>query len=114
LAFDAGGDLFVAGNVSDNVVRFDGATGAFLGVFASGIPGANGLAFAENGDLFVASETGDTIYRIDRATGASEIFATVDAPIGIALPEPSLGLVELAAAASLAGLAACRRRRRGR
>ena len=36
LAFGPGGDLFVASEITDQVLRYDGVTGAFKGVFASG------------------------------------------------------------------------------
>jgi hypothetical protein len=61
------------------VLRYDGVTGAFEGVFASGggLNGPNGLAFGTGGDLFVAGFFNDAVLRYDGVTGAFEgVFAS--------------------------------------
>lgn len=68
------GDVFVVdvGILSDTrVMRFDGATGAFLGEFVSGA-GATGfltLRFGPNGNLFVPNSIDDSIVEYDGKTG---------------------------------------------
>jgi sugar lactone lactonase YvrE len=54
LAFDAGGDLFIADG--DEIVRLtpNATTPPTATVFASGVPGANGLAFDRQGALWVS------------------------------------------------------------
>jgi hypothetical protein len=84
MAFGSDGNLYVSGNLSDNVVRFDGTTGAFLGEFATGIVGANGIAFGPDGNLYVAAEFGDAIVRVNGTNGTFiDNFAIVTGPIGI-------------------------------
>jgi len=68
--------LYVSSPGSDSVLRYDGTTGAFLGVFASG----NGLHFPSDilvgpdGNIYVSNNLGipaeSGILRFDRATGA--------------------------------------------
>jgi len=55
------------------VLRFNGTTGAFMGVFASGggLTSAAGFTFGPDGDLFVASLTGNVL-RFDGTSGAFE------------------------------------------
>jgi hypothetical protein len=117
MAYGADGSLYVAGNVSDNVVRFNGSTGAFQNVFASGIDGANGLAFGPDGNLYVASEFGAKIERFSGANGGFiDSFANVAAsPIGIlfdvgTVPEPSTYLTAMAGFVLVGGFAASRSR----
>ncbi len=95
MAFGDDGYLYVSGVASDNVVRFDAASGAFVDVFATGIDGANGLAFGPDGDLYVVSEIDRKIVRVDGTTGALlGDFATglSGIPVGITfapVPEPA-------------------------
>ena len=57
LAFDQGGKLYTG--ESDRIYSFfpDAATPPIAGVFASGVPGANGLAFDEDGNLWTSDGT---------------------------------------------------------
>jgi streptogramin lyase len=94
LLFGPDGKLYVAspgpltgpGASLDQVRRYDGVTGAFIDVFASGVD-ARGLAFGPGGDLFVASFDTDTVLRFDSVTGASKgVFASgggLDGPVGV-------------------------------
>lgn len=68
-------ELLVGGFYSNNVLRCDSATGAFLGVFgqadsSSGLNGPNGLAFGPGGNLYVGSRFTDSVLRYDGETGA--------------------------------------------
>jgi len=50
-------DLLVCDLLGDQVLRYDGTTGAFLGVFASGpIDGPEGITVGPDGNVYVASE----------------------------------------------------------
>lgn len=57
LAFDQGGRLFVT--ETDKIYSFvpNATTPPVAGVFASGVPGANGVAFDEDGNLWVSDGT---------------------------------------------------------
>ncbi|HWB80895.1 MAG TPA: hypothetical protein VG755_38295 [Nannocystaceae bacterium] len=82
--FGPDGSLFVSSFDSDAILRYDGATGAFLDVFADmGVDGPDaGMVFDDDGNLYVPSYYGNAIVRYD-STGASlGDFATdmLDAP----------------------------------
>ncbi|MEM7347976.1 MAG: hypothetical protein AAF485_27400, partial [Chloroflexota bacterium] len=67
-------DLFVTDIGSDNVQRYDGATGNFIGEFVGQFPNAldnpRGLVFKDN-VLYVANEGGDSVLKFDAQTGLS-------------------------------------------
>jgi formylglycine-generating enzyme required for sulfatase activity/streptogramin lyase len=65
-------ELLVASCLSNNVLRYDGTTGAFLGIFASGggLSGPVGITFGPEGNLYVASEANSCVIRYDGRTGA--------------------------------------------
>lgn len=77
-AFGPDGNLYVAGRDNNAVLRFDGATGAYLNVFASGgnLSLPEGLVFGPDstgdsiGELYVASRGLDAVLRYNGATGA--------------------------------------------
>lgn len=75
--FGPDGDLFVASFDNDSILRYDGATGAFAGVFVpSGFGNLNGpdagTKFGPGGDLYVPSYFNNRILRYDGTTGAFE------------------------------------------
>ncbi len=72
LVFGPGGDLFVAEGGGVGIRRFDGATGADKGLFASGggLTNPVGLAFGPDGNLYVSGPLQSAIYRYNGTTGA--------------------------------------------
>jgi DNA-binding beta-propeller fold protein YncE len=95
LTFGPDANLYVATAVGNNfagsVLRYDGKTGEFLGVFATaGLSVPQTLKFGPDGNLYVSNGFGDSISRFDGATGASLGFFVapgafgLDAPVGIA------------------------------
>lgn len=73
--FGPDGDLYVGNFDADNVLRFDGATGQFLGVFVpAGSGGLNGpdagMTFGPDGHLYVPSFNNNRVLRYDGASGA--------------------------------------------
>ncbi|MBN2563137.1 MAG: PEP-CTERM sorting domain-containing protein [Phycisphaerae bacterium] len=65
-------DSLVASSASDEILRYDGETGDFLGVFADGggLDGPQQLVFGPDENLYVASTTTDSVLRYDGQTGA--------------------------------------------
>ena len=65
-------DLFVSSNITDKVVRYDGTTGALIGIFASGggLRFPTGLVFGPDGNLYVTSNGTNNVLRYDGTTGA--------------------------------------------
>src|SRR5262245_4837577 len=68
----AQGEILVSSRFTDQVLRYDLASGAFLGVFASGGGLVNpvGLTFGPDGNLYVASGETDRVLRYDGGSGA--------------------------------------------
>ena len=94
LVFDGGsavfgpdGNLYVASSQTNQILRYDGETGAFLDVFVqSGAQGPQfpvGLAFGPDGHLYVGSFGNDRILRYDGITGE---------PLGVAADIGAMGL----------------------
>jgi len=120
-SFDFGpdGDLYVTSFWGENVRRFDGATGADLGVFASegGLDTPSGLTFGPDGHLYVTSLQTDQILRYNGTTGEFiDVFADgggINRATNIMffqIPEPSTFAL---AAVGLFGLALIGRKRVG-
>lgn len=74
-------DLLVSSGFTNEVLRYDGTTGAFIGVFASdptpavatsGLKFPQGLVFGPDGNLYVASNPAgdDSVLRFNGTTGA--------------------------------------------
>jgi len=81
LTFGNDANLYVTGEASNNVVRFQGPGGASpgdsMGVFATGITGAEGLDFGPDGNLYAASWNSGLVKRFDGTTGVFiDDFAT--------------------------------------
>ena len=71
LLFGPDGNLYVTSEGSDQVLRYDGTTGDFIDVFASGggIEEPEGLGFGPDGNLYVVSEGTDEVFRYDGVSG---------------------------------------------
>ena len=67
LTFGPTGNLFVSATYGD-VLQYNGATGEFLGTFAT-VDRPRGLAFARNGNLLVADEETESVLEFDGSTG---------------------------------------------
>jgi VCBS repeat-containing protein len=67
------GKLYVSGWNSDNVLRYDAMTGAFIDAFvpagSGGLDSAAGLAFGPDGHLYVASRLTSEVLRFNGSTG---------------------------------------------
>ncbi|NOT32217.1 MAG: hypothetical protein HOP15_17365 [Planctomycetes bacterium] len=70
--------LYVTSRNTDEVLRYDATSGAFLGVFASGsgLDNPVGLTFGPDGHLYVANDMTDQVLRYDGTSGAFiDVFA---------------------------------------
>ena len=84
-------DLLVASFNTDEVLRYDGVTGAFVGAFVTaglgGLDGPRGMTIRGN-ELFISSFIGDQVLRYDLTTGAFlGVFASgggLDGPYDLA------------------------------
>ena len=74
LAYGVDGDLYVSSADTDEILRYDGASGASKGAFvvagAGGLDGPDGIVFGPSGNLYVASVETDAVLRYDGVTGA--------------------------------------------
>jgi hypothetical protein len=72
--FGPDGNLYIGSYGTNNVLRYDGSTGAFLGAFvpagSGGLSLPEGLAFGPDGNLYVVSQGTDNILRYDGSSGA--------------------------------------------
>lgn len=89
-------DLLVGSTNSNEILRYDGQTGAFVGAFASGsgLDGPRGLAFGPDGNLYLASNGEDVVRRYQGQTGDFiDVFASgggLDAPtFAVFVPSPA-------------------------
>ena len=84
------GSIYVTGNSSNTVERYDPADSSHLGTFVSagsgGLSGATGLTFGPDGNLYVASASSGEVLRYDANTGA---FIDIFVPAGT-LNSPSV------------------------
>jgi hypothetical protein len=95
--FGPDGNLYVANQGSDEVLRYDGVTGAFKDVFVSpssgGLQPPFGLAFGPDGNLYVASWNGNEVLRYDGSSGAflNVVASGLSKPLGLTFgPDGSL------------------------
>jgi len=98
LAFSPDGNLYVSSFLTDKILRYNGKTGQFIDVFASGnqqgggLNGPNGLLLAPDGNLYVTTEGSiaregkadfsanlpSQVLRYNPETRQSSIFASPD------------------------------------
>ena len=75
LAFGPDGNLYVTSSVTNRVLKYDGSSGAFLGVLVSagagGMVYANALTFGTDGHLYVASSGTSSVLRFQGPQGTS-------------------------------------------
>ncbi len=66
------GDLLISSRFSNNVLRYDAESGAFIGVFAtgSGLANPNGIAYGPDGNLYVGLGDTGTVMRFNGLTGS--------------------------------------------
>jgi DNA-binding beta-propeller fold protein YncE len=109
LTFGPDGNLYVSSadngisNSSEEVLRYDGHTGACLGVFVAngsgGLDNPSGLVFGPDGNLYVANTRGDSVNRYNGVTGAFiNTFVApgsggLDAPVGMMFRDAKLFVV---------------------
>lgn len=87
IAFGPDGDLYVGSAGNGRILRYDGATGDYVGVFASGGPLQQpfSLIFGPEGDLYVSSGPSVLRYAPDgRFAGYAARDSSLVQPIGLA------------------------------
>ncbi len=120
IAFGPDGNLYVGlPNTGNDIVRFDGSTGASLGSFIPELDphpdGPLGFAFGPDGNLYVPSRDSDEVLRYDGTTGDFiDAFVTagsggLNEPANIVFFAPEPGQLVLVATGALV-LGAVRRR----
>lgn len=83
LVFDAQGDLLIAATAFSEIVRLraadlDPARPGVAQTFATGVPGANGIALDRQGRLYVSGAASGSIFRIPAGGGAAETVAQIE------------------------------------
>ena len=64
------GNTYVSSFNNSEVIRYNGTTGAFMNVFATGTGGFEDITFGPDKNLYVASYYNFAVYRYDGSTGA--------------------------------------------
>src|SRR5262245_42416081 len=98
--FGSDGQLYVNSEMTSSVLRYDGSTGAFIDVFASGggLEEPLDLLFGPDGNLYVTSEGTDEVLLYDGTTGTFlDVFASgggIDESEGLGFgPDGNLSVV---------------------
>ncbi len=79
--FGPAGDLYVSSALTDQVLRYDGTTGAFISVFISagsgGLDSPHEVLFRADGKLYVVSYNNSAVLRYDDSSGSFiDVFAS--------------------------------------
>jgi hypothetical protein len=82
IAVSPAGDIYVSAYAIGSILRFDGQTGAPLGVFASGFGPAQ-LAFGPDGNLYVSEFFGTAVRTYDAHAGGTFGTRLADAATGL-------------------------------
>ena len=94
LIFHTDGKLYVSSEKSDEILRYNGITGAFIDVFADLNPGDGGstckkplgIEFGPDGHLYIASEDKDVVCRVNGSSGAFINYFVTDGLGGLNHP----------------------------
>jgi streptogramin lyase len=83
-----GGDLFVTSSVTNEVLKYDGTTGKYLGSFVSGLGAPGQILWGPDGNLYIANFNTDSVLRYNSAGQFIDVFVApglggLDAPQGI-------------------------------
>jgi WD40 repeat protein len=90
IAFGPDGNLYVASADTSQILEYDGATGAFIGVFASGngLSNVRGLTFGPDANLYVANFGGGSVLRFNGTTGTFIDEFVAAGSGGLSFPRP--------------------------
>lgn len=77
------GNAFVSAFDYSQILEYNGTTGAFIKVFASGGDGFEQIAFGPNGNLYAASYDNNAVYEFNGTTGAAIMSFSVATPYGV-------------------------------
>lgn len=109
VAFGPDGLLYVGSNASHAILRYNPATGALLGTFATGLEPGD-LEFGADGNLYAGDYNTNTVLRIDAQTGAILGTAapfgpnfTIFTPSTASTPEPASVTLLLVSVGSILG-----------
>ncbi len=103
LAFGPDGNLYVASEGTNNILKFNGTSGAFIGEFVAagagsepfedGLAAPKGIAFGPDGHLYVASNGApNALFKFDGTTGAFIADLAETVPMSVAFAPPIWGL----------------------
>jgi hypothetical protein len=85
------GYMFVASDYTNQVLQYNGTTGAYLGVFVAagsgGISGPYGMTFGPDGNLYVSGRNSNNVVRYNGTTGALIGTFVAAGSGGLNLPE---------------------------
>jgi hypothetical protein len=124
--FGPNGNLFVSSQLSNQVLEYNGTTGAFVTAFVAagsgGLSGPRALVFGPNGNLFVSSQLSNQVLEYNGTTGAFITAFVTTGSGGLSdptyltftpVPEPATLNMVVVGAVAVLGYARHRRLSRG-